>query len=522
MPSSATRRSTAAPTLPGSIRAAALSAGLTAAVLTLALGTAVRAETLSDAIALAYETNPNLQASRAQLQAVDEGYVTAHAGMRPTVTAQASGGYNKGPQSSVFGGNVQVESNVGRALIELSQPIYTGGRTAAAVQAAGDDILAGREGLRQSEASVLETVVNAYCDVLRDQELFAIQQQDVALLVKEADDSRARFDAGEVTRTDVAQIATELAQSRTALLVAQAQLDLHRADYLAAVGREPGSLQPLSPFPGLPKSIDEAFDTAEAQSASLLQSELTERASRARIVEARAAGKPTLTLDADYGFVPEIAPAYTRRYDQSVTATATLTQPIFAGGVNASNVRKAIRLNANDRIGIEIARRTLIQSVSHAWLAMTASAQSVPIDRSRVEASELYFDGTRQEYAIGQRSVLDIVIAEQALFNAKRSLAADRHDAAVAEAALLVTLGRMEARYLAPQTPIYDPASNLRKVEGVGRVPWEAPLIALDGLGSGVSRALDAPIARHRAATASEQISSTEASVPVPSSSMER
>ena len=84
----------------------------------------VLAETLSEAIALAYDTNPNLLASRAQLQAVDEGYVAARAGMRPTLTAQAAGGYTKGPQSSIFGGNVQVESNTGRALVELSQAIY--------------------------------------------------------------------------------------------------------------------------------------------------------------------------------------------------------------------------------------------------------------------------------------------------------------------------------------------------------------------------------------------------------------
>jgi outer membrane protein len=443
-----------------------------------------QAETLADAIALAYQSSPTLQQQRAQLRALDETYVQARAGWRPTATAQVTGNYVKSPQAGIFGGVSQVESNTGEGVLSVTQPLYTGGRTAAEVRATQADVLAGRQTLRATEATLLQNVVTVYADVRRDQALLLIHEHDVAVLQGEVDDSQARFKAGEVTATDVAQVQTQLAQSRTGLTAAQGQLQVSRSNYAAIVGQNPGSLEPPPTMPGLPADVDKAFDIAETDNPTLRQAQITEEASRARIAEARAANRPTLSLNANIGYTGVLTPFRGYDYDRAVSATATLTQPIFAGGVNSSNIRRSIELNTSDRIGIEAARRNAMQGVSQGWNEMITDRATVVSEEDHVNTARSYFSGTQAEYTVGQRSTLDIIVAEQSLVGAEITLTNAHHDAYVAQAALLGAMGRLEARYVVPGAPIYDPAASFANVAHKGSVPWEGLVAALDNLGA--------------------------------------
>jgi outer membrane protein len=445
---------------------------------------AVRAETLADAIALAYESSPTLQQQRSQLRALNETYVQARAGWRPTANLQIAGYYSKTPQSNGFGGTVQAENNSGQATLGVTQPIYTGGRIAAEVRATEADVLAGRQSLRITEANVLQNVVSTYLAVLLDQELLSIHEHDVAVLQGEVDDSRARFKAGESTATDLAQIETQLAQSRTALTEAQGQLQIDRANYANVVGQNPGHLETPPTMPGLPADVDAAFDLAEKNSPTLLQAQITEEASRARVSAARSALRPTLSVNANISMSGQLVPFTDSLYSRGVTAQATITQPLFAGGTNASTIRQALALNTSDRIGIETARRTAVQAVSQGWNQMITDRASIVSEEEHVRVARDYFAGTQAEYTVGQRQALDIVIAEQSLVNAEITLAEVRRDAYVAQAAVLNAVGRLEARYIVPDAPHYDPAVDFRRVAHVGSVPWEGLVAAVDNLGA--------------------------------------
>lgn len=479
-------------------RRVAWAASLTGAVALALAGNAppARAETLADAIALAYQSYPPLQQQRAQLRALDETYVQARAGWRPTASAEVTGAYSKAPEPGLFGGVSQVESNTGDVSIGVTQPIYTGGRTAAEVRATEADVLAARQGLRAAEASLLQNVVTVYADVLRDQDLLAIHERDVAVLQSEVDDAEARLKAGEVTATDVAQTATQLAESRTALTEAEGQLQLSRAAYASVVGQNPGQLEPPPEMPGLPATVDQAFDAAAAANPALRQAEIAEEASRARVAEARAANLPTLSVSANLGYTGALTPLYGRDYDRAVSATATLTQPLFTGGVNASNIRRAVELNTSDRIGIETARRTAMLSVSQAWNELTTGRASVVSEENHVKAARDYFSGTQAEFTVGQRQTLDVIIAEQSLVAAEATLVSVRHDAFVAEATLLAAMGRLETRYVVPDAPLYDPAQSFKRVAHSGALPWEGLVSSIDNLGApgpGADRAIPAP-----------------------------
>ncbi|MET0293929.1 MAG: TolC family protein, partial [Phenylobacterium sp.] len=209
------------------------------------------AETLADAIALAYESNPTLQAQRAAQRALDENWVQARTGWRPTINASSSATWNEtrtpraDPQSVDLDGDgvpdvvipdtsaTRSEGTRGSLGFTLSQPIWTGGRVAAAVSAAEADVLSGRENLRRVEQQVLQNVVTAYVDVRRDQEALRIRNENLQVLQRQLEESRARFEVGEITRTDVAQSESRLAAAQAQLSLAQAQLGISRANYAA-------------------------------------------------------------------------------------------------------------------------------------------------------------------------------------------------------------------------------------------------------------------------------------------------
>ena len=151
----------------------------------LATSAPVGAETLAEAIALAYDANPTLQSQRAQLRATDESYVQAEAGWRPTLSAGATVTHSQQPQAGIFGGSSETVSENGSFALSATQPLYTGGRVGGQVSVAEAQIRAGREQLRASEGTVLFDVVQAYEDVLRDRAILQIQRESLIELQAE-------------------------------------------------------------------------------------------------------------------------------------------------------------------------------------------------------------------------------------------------------------------------------------------------------------------------------------------------
>lgn len=438
------------------------------------------AETLAEAIAMAYQFNPTLQSQRAELQATDEDYVQARAGFRPTVSAQASSTYSKTPQESLFGGRVETEANQGDAELSVNQPLYTGGRVTAEVRAAEAGIRAGREQLRSVESNVLFAAIQAYCDVRRDRAALVIQLRSLEALNDAVKEIRARYDAGANTITDVSQAEAQLEAARALVTSAQAQLEVSAAAYISSIGQSPGELAPPPPLADLPSTIDNAFDIAERESPSIRQAQFADAVSQARIQEAKAARRPTVTLSGTLGYSGTVAPFASRDYDRAVSVTATINQPIFTGGLTASQIRQATDQESAARIQVDLARRTAVQSVSQAWSQHRAAAQNFVTAQSEVRASQAAFDGMRVEYRAGLRGTLDVLIAQETLRDAQITANQTQHDAYLSEASLLGAVGRLEARVIVQGLPLYQPQVSLRRVENVGSTPWDVIPAVLD------------------------------------------
>jgi outer membrane protein len=459
------------------------------------------AETLADALALAYDTNPNLLSQRSVQRALDEGYVQARAGFRPQLSLQASANEiefrtpraargipidtnGDGIPDTVLpaSGSGVSRTNSGNLGLNFTQPIWTGGRTASAVSAAEADILSGRENLRRIESQVMLGVVQAYVDVRRDQEGVRIRQENVQVLQEQLKESKARFEVGEITRTDVAQSEARLAASQALLSSAVAQLGISRAAYAAIVGQNPGQLQPEPSLAYmLPGNPDDAFNIAEKFSPVLRAQVFAEQASRARVAQARAERMPDLSLRATYGYSGLIHPFDTGKYSTEIVGTAVITVPLFTGGLTSSRIRQQVERNNTDRINIETQRRSVLQTVTQAWNQLIAARANIDSTAQAVRAAEIAAEGTRQEQRVGLRTTIDTLNAEEELRNDELSSIVARHDEYLAAATVLASMGRLEAKNLIPAVSQYDPKRNFRKLRfALGYVPWEEPIAVVD------------------------------------------
>ncbi|ACG77756.1 type I secretion outer membrane protein, TolC [Phenylobacterium zucineum HLK1] len=471
----------------GRLLAAVFSVGLAAAF----AGPAA-AETLADAIALAYETNPTLQAQRATQRALDESFVQARTGWRPTLNLNGSVRYleDRSPRAIINPAQRTTieEGNSASVGLTFNQPLWTGGRVAAAVSAAQAEVLAGRENLRRIEAQILATVIQAYADVRRDQEALRIRQENVRVLTRQLEESQARFDVGEVTRTDVAQSEARLAQAQALFSESEAQLAISRANYAQVVGQNPGELAPEPSLAHmLPTDPDQAYTVAEENNPQLRAQQFAEQASRARIAGARAERMPNVSAQATMAFggparpQPPNDPFERGLFNRESTATVNVTVPLFSGGLVSSRVRQAVERNNSDRLTTEAVRRSVLQNITSFWSQLIAARANIASSEQQVRAATIAAEGTRQEQQVGLRTTIDVLNAEQELRQAQLNQVFARRDEYVSAAGVLSTMGRLEARNLVPTAPQYDPAKNFRKLRVTwGWVPWEEPIGIVD------------------------------------------
>ena len=472
--------------------AAACSMGLMAGLASVAQG-----ETLTDAIALTYQTNPTLQQQRATQRAGDESVVQARTAFRPQLSASADVSQSQTdlakPYTVVNGVRVPITnprtSNGSGASLSLTQPLYTGGRASANLTAAESEVLAGRENLRSVEQSVLINVIQAYVDVRRDQERLRISNENVAVLVRQLDESNARFEVGEITRTDVAQSQARLAAARATLSSTQATLAISRATYAAIVGQNPTDLAPEPSLAGLlPPSVEQAFDAADENNPDVRAARYNEQAAAARVAAARAARRPTVSARASLGYAAGDTNGAGNQfgdYDRSLSGSVTASVPLFTGGLTSSQIRAAGERENAAHAAVESARRAALQQVSIAWSNLLASRANMVSNEEQVRATRIAFEGVRQEQQVGLRTTLDVLNAQQELRNAEQALVNARRDEYVAGASVLQAMGALDVAVLAPDLEVYDPKTSYDNVtHSYGWVPWEPVVQVIDKIGA--------------------------------------
>ena len=439
-----------------------------AGVALLSFATPAAADTLREALAKAYETNPTITAGRAQQRATDEGVPIARAAGLPAVNATGNFSENVLQANNSLLTPERILTGTGA----LSIPLYQGGAVRNGVRAAETRVEAGRATLRSTEATLFTNVVGAYMNVLRDEAIVGLNAQNVRVLETNLTASRDRFQVGDLTRTDVAQSEARLALARAQLQQAEAQLISSREGYVAFVGTAPGALEPPPPLPNLPASPDAAVQRALEGNPQLLAARRSREATRYDVRVASAARLPRLSVvtQGQYqNFLGTVSsPIPTTVIPNTATTGAVglqLQLPIFQGGRPAAQVRQAQALESQAIENATAAERQVIAQARSAYAVNRSAQQVIASAQTAVDANKLSLEGVRAENSVGTRTILDILNAEQELLNSQVQLVTAQRDAYVAGFALLAAMGDAEANDLGlDRATLYDPTVNYDRV----------------------------------------------------------
>lgn len=415
------------------------------------------AQTLKDALSMAYATNPTLAAARARYRVVREQEPAALSNLLPS--ASASGSYAKLNDTSKFNATAfggagvrEVTSNLHplSAAVDINQTVFSGFRNIAALRAATARVKAGGAELAGAEQALLQNAATAYFDVLRDTKVYEANVNQVDVLSKQADETAARFKVGEVTRTDVAQSNARLAAARAALSVAQAQLTATRAIFAEVIGEAPATLETSPATPDAPETLEAAIDLAKTLSPAVLAARQNAEAARRQVAVARSAFAPTVSVGATYSYAEEQNPFLVS--NEQFTYGVRARVPLFNGGLDLSRLRQAKAEADAARAGVDEAGRRAEAAATAAFGRVIATRQTITAAKAQVEANTSALDGVRREHDVGARTTLDVLDAEQELLNAEVSLAGAERDQRVAVVTLLAGVGALTPEALGVDT----------------------------------------------------------------------
>ena len=269
------------------------SLALLATVATLASASAVHAQSLSEALASAYNNSGLLEQNRALLRAADEGVAQSVAATLPVINWSVSATRTR------ITSPITTTTNAANARISGSLILYDGGTGDLGVEAQKEIVLGTRQALRGIEQDILLRAVQAYTNVLSAREFLQLRESNVRLITQEFRAAQDRFEVGEVTRTDVSLAEARLASARSLLAAAQGDLAIAAEEFNVAIGRMPTSPRNVNPAP-VSQTLSQAKAFAVRNHPAILEAQHSVAAAELNIRRAEAATRPQITLD---GFV---------------------------------------------------------------------------------------------------------------------------------------------------------------------------------------------------------------------------
>jgi outer membrane protein len=445
------------------------------------VGTGAGYATMNGSLIQAYRNNPQLNSQRAATRAADENVPTALSGYRPRVSGTASVTENyletltKTTGSIGNPGIAGVPASYSKTLgatavssagLTATQTLLNGFQTANRTRQAEGQVFASRETLRTAEQNVLLNGATAYMNLLQTAAILELQRSNVNVLEVTLRQTRDRFTAGEVTRTDVAQAESRLAAGRSQLSLAESNYVTAQAQYQQVIGvPAPARMSPATPVDRLsPRTLDGAIGRGRTEHPTITTAMYNVDIAVHQIKVAEGALAPTLSavgaVQKSYGSTQSLAVIETL----NASLSAQYTVPIYQGGVEYAAIRQAKETLGARRMDLDTARDAVQSAVTQAWGQLEAAKAQINATTAQVTAAEVALNGVREEARVGQRTTLDVLNAQQDLVNARVALVTAQRDRVVASYTVLAAVGSLSPQILGLKIEVYDPVVHYQQV----------------------------------------------------------
>ena len=289
-----------------------------------------------------------------------------------------------------------------------------------------------------------------------------LRENNVTVLTRDLKATQDRFNVGEVTRTDVAQAQARRAGAVSALDLARANLKTSRAAFERVIGHPPSNLVDPGASRLVPGTLNGSIEISARESprGGGLALPGAGGAPRGRPYPRRVAarGQPRGELR------PRFDPSSSTESTEATTVTGRLTVPFYTGGEVQARVRQAKHTHVSRLQEIEQARTEVQAQVVAAWSQLAAARPQLESDQASVDANRIALAGVREEERVGQRTLLDVLNAEQELLNSEVNLVTTKRNLVVASYAVLSAIGRLNAQELGVAGIVYDPEAHYLEV----------------------------------------------------------
>ncbi|MBT6895376.1 MAG: TolC family outer membrane protein [Rhodobacterales bacterium] len=343
------------------------------------------------------------------------------------------------------------------ANITIKQLLYDGGQSSNLVDAAKYTVFAERELLIKAEQDNLLKAITVYMDLRQAQANLELAENNIKVIEEQLRAANNRFEVGEVTRTDVSQTKARLALAVSNVETRKAILTGKSASYLLVVGENHGNLSTPPKHPEIPNTFSKAEKIAIENHPRILAARLQLKVSEYRIDASRGIFNPTI--------IGSITSKTGTSISSSTGATIQATIPLFNSGNLRSKKRAAINDKKISKHALDIAlltTRSNLQIYHSSWLAAVAAIKA---SKAQIEASQIAFEGMREESKLGSRTTLDVLDAEQELLSARSNLVTALRDEQVQAYNVLSEMGQLTTSNLGLEVQTFNSFSNNNKIE---------------------------------------------------------
>jgi outer membrane protein, adhesin transport system len=401
------------------------------------------AQTLPEAVRMALRRNPEILAAAANARAGVALFDQAGAGRLPTIDVRGAAGREESENVGL-----QLSGRDSRTLLRqegsviLRQNVFDGSQVRSEMERQSFRLDSSRYRLIETGETVALRAAEAYVEAVRDAELVRLAEENVARHEDLLQKTQFRFKSGVGQRADAEQAGARVALARSSLEGARGTAEDSAARFARVVGRPPAA---LAPPPSVAKHLPPSSNAAQADG---VENAYGVHAARADLLAARA-GVRSVRADLMPRFDVELSASRNRDVDgvkgpnHDNQAMLVMRYNLFRGGADDARIREAMERETVALETLNNAVQSTEESVARTWAALAASRNRLSPLEAHARATAQVLEAYRAQFELGKRSLLDLVNAENELFQARSALRTGQATAQAAEYRVLAAVGAL-------------------------------------------------------------------------------
>ena len=390
-----------------------------AIIMTLLSTSSAGALSLNDAISESLANNLLLKMEANSVDIAEEDYFQSKSNYLPSISLNANISENEysslKTQSGVIGSDYELAPS-SKSII-LSQNLFSGfSRFYNSISTKESLNLKRLNEKKVTQDIILETI-EAYYNVLIAEKSVKSYKDNLESVAERSNATIKEYEVGLTSKTDVAQAEAFLNNAKIDLLDSEIILKNLKNSFFDLVGVDAENLIFSEINADIPSSFSEFKEILIANNYSIRMAEVNLKIMNANVGVARSAYYPQLSLTATKSELDEFSAEIDELTNEEIKAT--LNWPIFTAGKSLSNVRKAKEVKNTQLILLQKTQNETVILSENIWDKYKISEQTIKAAELTYNANQTAYKGTVIEQEVGERSVLDVLIARQALLNSE-------------------------------------------------------------------------------------------------------